>query len=106
MPKRVVGIERSWEELKEELGRTGPGCPGAFHFKTISYQGPQLFAVVNDNSVFYHDQGQWYRYITACDIKFGTMESSNPNPDRATSDETVTQKTTPESDWELVSQDT
>jgi hypothetical protein len=79
MPKRVLGIERSWEELKEEMCRTDPGYPGAIYFKTISVQGPQLFAIVNDDSVFYHDLRKWHRYITACDIKFGTMESSNPN---------------------------
>ena len=75
MPKRALGIERSWEELKEELGRTGPGYPNAIYFKTISVDGPQLFAVVNDNSVFYHDHGQWHRYISAFDIRFGSDHS-------------------------------
>jgi hypothetical protein len=87
MPKRALGIEQSWEELKRDLGRTGPGCPGALYFKTISVQGPQLFAVVNDNLVFYHENGQWHKYITAFDIKFGTIESDNCNVQRATSDE-------------------
>jgi hypothetical protein len=104
MPKQVLGIEHSWEELKEELGRTGTGYPGATYFKTISYQGPQLFAVVDDNSVFYHDHGQWYRYITACDIKFGRIESSNTNPKRATNDETVVHKAPDESDWVFLSE--
>ena len=104
MPKRVWGIERSWEELKEEFGRTGPGYPDATYFKTISYDGPQLFAVVNDDSVLYHDRGQWHRYITARDIKFSTVESSDTNPKRATSDETVVYKAPGESDWTFVSE--
>ncbi len=105
MPKRALGIERSWEELKEEMGRTGPGYPGAIYFKTISFQGPQLFAVVNDKSVFYHNHGEWHRYMTACDIKFGTMESSDLNPDRATSEDAVIPQSIDESDWVFVSQD-
>jgi hypothetical protein len=105
MPKRALGIERSWEELKEEMGRTGPGYPGAIYFKTISVQGPQLFAVVNDDSVFYHDHGKWHRYITAYDIKFGTIESTNPNPTRAMSEDTVIHQPIDESDWIFVSGD-
>ncbi len=105
MPKHVLGIERSWEELKEEMDRTGPGYPGAIYFKTISYQGPQLFAVVNDDSVFYHDHGEWYQYITAYDIKFGTMKSSNPNPDRTTTKDAVIHQVTGESDWVLVARE-
>ncbi len=105
MPKRALGIERSWEELKEEMGRTGPGYPDAVYFKTISFQGPQLFAVVNDDSVLYHEHGEWHRYITACDVKFGTMESSNLNPNRATSEDAVTRQPTDEPDWVFVSRD-
>jgi hypothetical protein len=105
MPKRALGIERSWEELKEEMGRTGPGYPGAIYFKTISFQGPQLFAVVNDDSVFYHEHGEWYRYITAYDIKFDTMKSSNPNLGRAKSEDAIIHKATDESDWVFVSRD-
>ena len=101
MPKRAMGIERSWEELKEELDRTGPACyPGAIYFKTISVTGPQLFAVVNDNSVFYHEGGHWYRYVTAFDIKFGTMSSEDPNPPRATA-----KKVNNEADWNFLSRD-
>ena len=105
MPKRVLGIERSWEELKEEMDRTGSGYPGAAYFKTISVQGPHLFAVINDDSVFYHDNNQWYRYITAYDIRFGTMESNDPNPARAKSENTVAHQTTDDSDWVFVSGD-
>ncbi len=103
MPKQVLGIERSWEELKEELGRKGPGYPGATYFKTISYEGPQLFAVVNDDSVFYQEHGQWHRYITAYDIKFDRIESIDTNPKRATSDKTLVHKAADESDWTFVS---
>ncbi|CAF1115825.1 unnamed protein product [Rotaria sp. Silwood1] len=105
MPKRALGIERSWEELKKEMGRTGSGYPGAIYFKTISVQGPQLFAVVNQNLVLYHDCGKWHRYITACDIKFGTIESSNPNPERATSTDAINHSDNGESDWIFVSRD-
>lgn len=94
MPKEAWGIEQSWEQLKIEMGRTGPGYPGAIYFKTMSPQGPKLFAVIGDNIVLYHDQGEWHRYITAYGIRFNTKESTNPNPDRATN----------ESDWVLVSQ--
>jgi hypothetical protein len=103
MPKRALGIERSWEDLKEEMGRTGSGYPGAIYFKTISAQGPQLFAVVNADSVFYHDNGRWYRYITACDIKFDTMESNDPNPARTINKNAIAHQSTDESDWVFVS---
>ena len=103
LPKQVLGIERSWEQLKLEMGRTGSGYPGAIYFKTISYQGPQLFAVIDDKTVLYHDQNKWHRYITACDVRFGTMESTNLNPPRATSDTIITDKATDESDWVFVS---
>lgn len=86
-PRRVLGIEQSWEELKRDMGRAGSGCTGAIYFKTISAEGPQLFAVVDDHTVFYHEHGQWHRYITACDIKFGTIEPKNCNMVRATKTE-------------------
>lgn len=94
MPKRALGIEQSWEELKRDFARTGPECPGAVYFKTISVQGPQLFAVVDDQQVFYHEHGNWHRYITAFDIKFGTMEPNDSNMQRATSDELA--------DWDII----
>ncbi|CAF4036502.1 unnamed protein product [Rotaria magnacalcarata] len=103
MPKRAVGIKRSWEELKKELDRTGSGYPGAVYFKTISAQGPQLFAVVNNDSVFYNDHGKWHRYITACNIQFGRMEFNNSNPDRSKSEDTISQLQTNESDWVFIS---
>jgi hypothetical protein len=102
MPKRVLGIEQSWEELKRDFNRAGPGYPGAIYFKTISAQGPQLFAVVADSVVFYHDNGQWHRYITACDIKFGMIESNTFNVSRATNDETDANLSIIESDWVVI----
>lgn len=102
-PKRVLGIERSWEELKKEMNRTGPGYSNATYFKTISYEGPQLFAVVDDNLVLYHDLGKWHQYITAYDVKFGTIECSNINPDRAISENEIIHKTSDETEWIFVS---
>lgn len=89
MPKRAVGIEQSWEELQRDFGRTGSECPDAIYFKTISAQGPHLFAVVDDSQVFYHDNGKWHRYITAFDIQIGTIESNDLNIQRAASDEKI-----------------
>ncbi len=74
LPCRVMGIERTWEYLKSEFDREGDGLsdPTAKYFETIG-QGPQLFAVV-ENSVYYHDQQQWFKYRSAFDIVHGTME--------------------------------
>ena len=52
LPIRAKGIERSWSELQQEFERTGPGYPGATYYRTISAQGPQLFAAVNNKWVF------------------------------------------------------
>lgn len=82
-PKYVLGIEYSWDELKAEFGRSGPGYIGATYFKTISSEGPQLFAVVNDDTVFYHSGDKWHRYMTAKDIRFGMLYSKDLNPTRA-----------------------
>lgn len=73
-PKHVVGIEQSWEELKRDLKRSGSGYPNALYYKTISPEGPQLFAVVNEKLVLYHENEQWHQYITACNVKFGFKE--------------------------------
>jgi hypothetical protein len=82
----AIGIERAWDSLKMEFDRSGPGIPGATYYKTISAQGPQLFAVVDENQVFYHDKGQWFRYITATDVKFGQMNTTD-DPQRATTED-------------------
>ncbi|CAF1502248.1 unnamed protein product [Adineta ricciae] len=85
-PKHALGIERSWDELKAEFGRSGPGLPGAIYFKTISVEGPTLFAVVDGNTVLYHEHDKWYHYITAKDVKFGMLNTDERNPARATID--------------------
>ena len=102
MPRHVLGVEQSWEELKRDMGRTGPGYPGAIYFKTISVQGPQLFAVVNEDTVFYHENEQWHRYITACDIKFGVIDSTNSNMVRGTNNQVEDSRVMNESDWVIV----
>ncbi len=74
LPCRAMGIERTWEYLKNEFDREGDGLPDptAKYFETIG-AGPQLFAVV-DQSVYYHDQQKWFKYKSAFDIVHDTME--------------------------------
>ena len=79
LPIQAKGIEKSWSELQREFGRNGPGYPGAVYFKTISSEGPELFAVVNQKWVLYHDGGKWHRYVTACDIKFQSIRENKSN---------------------------
>lgn len=66
----VEGVERSWDDLRVEFGRTGAGLIGATHYKRVSSSGPELFAVIGDSQVYYHDNGAWYRYLTATDVQF------------------------------------
>ena len=80
----ATGIEKSWDSLKEEFNISGPGIPGATYYKTISVQGPQLFAVLVGTRVFYHDNGRWHPYNTASDIKFGLMNMTSEGIERAT----------------------
>jgi hypothetical protein len=77
LPARALGIERAWDDLKAEFNRSGPGIPGATYYKTISVQGPQLFAVVDEKRVYYHDNGEWNRYITATDVKSSQMNTTD-----------------------------
>jgi hypothetical protein len=79
LPVQAKGIEKSWSELQQEFNRKGPGYPDATYYKTISLEGPELFAVVNKKWVLYHDGGKWHRYITACDIKFETISGNKSN---------------------------
>jgi len=72
-PKTAIGVERTWLDLKLEFNRTGEGLAGAKYYKRISEQGPQLFAVKLDNSVWYHDNGKWHRYQTATNIQFKNL---------------------------------
>jgi hypothetical protein len=73
LPCRVMGIERTWDYLKNEFDRQGDGLldPIARYFETIG-PGPQLFAVL-PLCVYYHDQQQWFKYKSAYDIVFDTM---------------------------------
>lgn len=87
LPVTAFGVERSWEQLQAEFDRQGPGYPGAAYYKTISLKGPQLFAVVNNEWVLYHDAGQWHRYISATDIKLGRMNTMLDELERATTEE-------------------
>ena len=75
----VRGAERAWDDLKIECGELGSGIPGATYYKVLSTPGPKLFAVLNENQVFYHDVGQWYRYITARDVVF-SWQDDEPHP--------------------------
>jgi hypothetical protein len=83
LPIQAKGIEKSWFELQREFGRNGLGYPGATYYKTISADGPELFAVVNKKWVLYHDGGKWHRYVTACDIKFETINDNKFNSNQA-----------------------
>jgi len=83
LPVQAKGIEISWSELQREFGRHGPGYPDATYYKTISSEGPELFAVVNKKWVLYHDGDKWHRYITACDVKFETIGDNKCNSKQA-----------------------
>jgi hypothetical protein len=87
LPTTALGIERSWDNLKAEFNRSGSGIPGATYYKTISFQGPQLFAVVGENAVFYHDKGEWHPYLTAINVRFGQMNIAYDQPRATTADE-------------------
>jgi hypothetical protein len=85
LKQTTLGVEQSWDVLCVKLGREGPGLPDGTHYFTISAEGPELFAVdANGNNVYYHDEGKWHRYITACNIHFGTMDDTGTGcPPRA-----------------------
>lgn len=74
LPCRVMGVERTWEYLKNEFNRQGDALadPTAKYFETIG-PGPQLFAVIVP-FVYYHDNNQWFKYKSAYDIVFETIE--------------------------------
>ena len=85
--KTAVGVEQAWEVLCAKLNRDGPGSANGTHYLTISVDGPQLFAIdANGNDVYYHDCGQWFRYITAHDIIYGTIPDTGVFLERATDD--------------------
>jgi hypothetical protein len=68
----VLGIERTWEYLKQEFNRYSDGLPDARYYETMG-PGPQLFAVVGDK-VYYHDEEQWFPYVTAINISRGIID--------------------------------
>ncbi|CAF0870445.1 unnamed protein product [Adineta ricciae] len=72
-PRRVTGVERTWEYLKERFNRASEGLPdlSTRYFETTGF-GPFLFAVADD-AVFYHDEEKWTQYKSASDIEYGTM---------------------------------
>lgn len=71
LPCRVSGVERTWEYLKQEFDRQSDGLPDAKYFETMG-PGPQLFAVVNEQ-VYYHHEQKWCPYISASDIVHETL---------------------------------
>ena len=74
------GIESSWYDLKRKFKLTGPECsPEASYYERISNQGPQLFAIINDHSVFYHDDGKWHKYRSAENVICNMIPYSNIN---------------------------
>ena len=83
-PIKVKGIEIPWPELQLEFGCTGAGYLGATHYKTISSDGPQLFAVVDKKWALYYEGGTWRRYTTARDFKFDAIHHDRLNSKEAT----------------------
>jgi hypothetical protein len=80
-PRHATGVETSWYDLKRELNREGESCrPGASYYRTISVEGPFLFAVVKGKYVFYHDAGKWTQYNSAHSVTFGIINSSSLHP--------------------------
>ncbi|UJR11376.1 hypothetical protein I4U23_015556 [Adineta vaga] len=91
-PKTATGIEQSWLDLKIEFSRQGEGLPGATYYKTISLQGPQLFAVKPDQTVWYHDENRWFKYRTATAIKYDRLYGEDLFPRRDTFASTTTEE--------------
>ncbi|CAF1145310.1 unnamed protein product [Adineta steineri] len=82
--RHATGIESSWYDLKHEFDRIGDGCePGASYYRTISVEGPLLFAVIKDKYVFYHDAGKWAQYKSANNVTVGVLKSTSLHPRRS-----------------------
>ena len=74
------GIESSWYDLKRKFKLTGPErSPEAYYYETISNQGPRLFAIIHDHSVFYYYNSKWYKYMTAENVTCNMIPYSNIN---------------------------
>lgn len=76
----VSGRESSWYDLKHRFNRQGGKLNSpASYYQTISPKGPELFAIRNDRSVFYHDNDQWLKYISAGNVECHLSPSSELN---------------------------
>ncbi|CAF3923306.1 unnamed protein product [Adineta steineri] len=66
IPVYVTGVQRSWNFLKLEFDRQSDGLPSpnARYYQTL-YTGPKLFAVDDNDVVYYHDAEQWTPYSSA-----------------------------------------
>ena len=74
------GIESLWYDLKRKFELTGPECSSeASYYETTSNQGPRLFAIINDHSVFYYYNGKWHNYMTAENVICNMIPYSNIN---------------------------
>jgi hypothetical protein len=74
------GIESSWHDLKQKFNRQGAEYnPTASYYEKTSDRGPKLFAIVNNNSVFYHDNNEWYTYVSARNITCSIIPSFRPS---------------------------
>lgn len=73
------GKETSWHELKSKFQRQGEAChPRASYYEKTSARGPQLFALLANGTVFYHDNDIWYPYRTANNTRcYLTSQSSS-----------------------------
>ena len=65
------GMESSWRELKSKYERRGSHPhPDALYYEKMSLRGPQLFAIVGNDTVFYHDNDIWFKYRSEDNIRF------------------------------------
>lgn len=75
---RARGTEASWDDLKEQFDRKGPHCgPSALYYRTESARGPQLFAIIGNDSVYYHEDSLWEKYLSARDIQCSLVAQLN-----------------------------
>ena len=73
----VTGRESSWYDLKRQFNRQGGKLNSpASYYQRISVNGPELFAIRNDRSVFYHNNDQWHKYVTAQNVECHLSQSS------------------------------
>lgn len=74
------GIESSWYDLKRKFNRQGGECNStASYYEKTSQRGPELFAIVDKTSVFYHHGDQWHKYRSADNIKCNILPLSDPS---------------------------